>query len=170
MRKDLDWLKKEVVESMKPQNLSGKSWGDIGDGLLKLIEQVEEEKKELPAIPKYVADWLKENKSKYDSILHFASDYYSGDVQANVYNWILENNKVFSIAWLVGYRIEERKYYARIKGADQHFARDNPTYLKREVKDKGYELVYLKVDADLLSKSEWRKKGVTKEVVDFEGR
>lgn len=170
--RDLKWLKEEIKVDVYNLYWKGKIGSNERTNLLSriscLIDQVEQ--LDVPAIPGYVAEWLEENQHKYESIIYFANDYYNGDVQANVSHWILENNKEFSIAWSTGYTIEAKKYYARIKGADQHFARDNPTYLKREVKDKGYELVYLKVDADLISKEQWKEKGVTEDIVDFEGR
>ena len=62
---------------------------------------------ELPAIPNYVAEYIKIGKNNTDVIQAGidAIEYGWGNIEIN--NWIEENGDTFAHAWLDGYQVEE---------------------------------------------------------------
>lgn len=86
-------------------------------GLLKLVKQLDELPK--ATIPQYVADWLKENdwreetlgeQSVFDVFDNLKNDSKNGYYE-NVKRWIDENRDLFARAWLDGYEVEKEKKY-----------------------------------------------------------
>ena len=83
-----------------------------------------------PVVPKYVADWLKENDWRedtsgrqtifdaFDSLTLDASNGFYVDVK----KWVEENGNIFAQAWAFGYEVEdEPRYMVRIKGIDDRY-------------------------------------------------
>ena len=71
---------------------------------------------ETPTIPKYVAEWIEENKDKERTLYGAMSE-----CPREVDYWLIDgdcsNQDTFARAWLDGYTVKkEQKYYARIKG------------------------------------------------------
>ena len=84
-------------------------------GLLELVKQLDEPPK--VKIPQYVADWLKENdwreetlgeQSVFDVFDNLKNDSKNGYYE-NVKRWIDENRDLFARAWLDGYTVEKEK-------------------------------------------------------------
>lgn len=84
-------------------------------------------KKELPAIPRFVADWIEENKKQNKSIVFAICYIYDenkigglpAEKENKIFQWMKssDNDEVFARAWLDGYGVEkEQKYYALVKG------------------------------------------------------
>ena len=66
-------------------------------------------KQELPVIPKYVADWIEDLKSKEINLLESIYDFTHGE---DIYDYIREQGNVLMRAWLDGFTVEkEQKYY-----------------------------------------------------------
>lgn len=86
-----------------------------------------------PVVPKYVADWLKENDWREDTsgrqTIFDAFDNLTLDASNGFYvdvkKWVEENGNIFAQAWAFGYEVEdEPRYTVEIKGFD-----DNDTFL-----------------------------------------
>ena len=107
------WLK--VIMSEFKQDFSHAKWRE-GYEQGKLEGMVEREK---VTIPQFVADWLKENdlreetlgeQSVFDVFDSLKNDSKNGYYE-NVKRWIDENGDLFARAWLDGYEVEEEKRY-----------------------------------------------------------
>ena len=86
-----------------------------------------------PVVPKYVADWLKENDWREDTsgrqTIFDAFDNLTLDASNGFYvdvkKWVEENGNIFAQAWAFGYEVEkEPRYTVEIKGFD-----DDDTFL-----------------------------------------
>ena len=74
-------------------------------------------KQDLPVIPKYVADWIEENREWYGNIFLIGYDIYNNNIQPDVDDWIMDNEEGFVRVWMEGYEVEEESlYYALVKG------------------------------------------------------
>ena len=83
-----------------------------------------------PVVPKYVADWLKENDWREDTsgrqTIFDAFDNLTLDASNGFYvdvkKWVEENGNIFAQAWAFGYEVEdEPRYMVRIKGIDDRY-------------------------------------------------
>lgn len=83
-----------------------------------------------PVVPKYVADWLKENDWREDTsgrqTIFDAFDNLTLDASNGFYvdvkKWVEENGNIFAQAWAFGYEVEEEpRYMVRIKGIDDRY-------------------------------------------------
>lgn len=103
-------------------------------GAKNLIQEYEKlNKPEKVTIPQFVADWLKENdlreetlgeQSVFDVFDSLKNDSKNGYYE-NVKRWIDENGDLFARAWLDGYTIEEeRRYFVKIRATKHYFSRD----------------------------------------------
>lgn len=75
------------------------------NGLLKLIEQLDEPQK--PVVPQFMADWIKKNEGSL-----FGLNYDS--VSSEIYDWVYEeegNLKKLHLACAIGYTVEKEKRY-----------------------------------------------------------
>lgn len=118
------WLK--VIMSEFKQDFSHAKWRE-GYEQGKLEGMVEREK---VTIPQFVADWLKENdlreetlgeQSVFDVFDSLKNDSKNGYYE-NVKRWIDENGDLFARAWLDGYEVEkEKRYLVKMKGIDTNF-------------------------------------------------
>lgn len=88
---------------------------------------------EKPVVPQYVADWLKENDWReetlgkqtifdvFDNLTLDASNGFYVDVK----KWVEENGNIFAQAWVFGYEVEEEpRYTVRIKATNQYLCND----------------------------------------------
>lgn len=83
------------------------------------LDEPEELSMELPAIPKYVADYLEfaKKESSLIQVMETTSVIDGWITMKRVFDWILANDETFALAWLDGYRLaEEPLYYALVKG------------------------------------------------------
>lgn len=86
--------------------------------------------REKVTIPQFVADWLKENdlreetlgkQSVFDVFDSLKNDPKNGYYE-NVKRWIDGNEETFARAWLDGYEVEqEKRYYIRLKNVDENY-------------------------------------------------
>ena len=70
------------------------------------------------AIPKFMSDWIEENRERYkNTFFSIGYDLYSNAIHPPVDDWIIGNQEKFVRAWFDTYKIEEEPlYYALIKG------------------------------------------------------
>jgi len=111
MNKNKEWLRKEAKKNYYLKDLGVSSEPKImAIKIENLIDQLEEP--ELPAIPKFVANYLegcKENEHNLFGAYEFA--------HKEVSNWIFDAEKkaeridIIAKAWLDGYTIEQEKRY-----------------------------------------------------------
>jgi hypothetical protein len=86
-----------------------------------------------PVVPKYVADWLKDNDWRedtsgtqtifdvFDNLTLDASNGYYKDVK----EWVKSNGNILAQAWVNGYTVEkEPRYTVRIKVTNQYLCND----------------------------------------------
>lgn len=78
-------------------------------------------KQELPVIPKYVADWIKDKKpfnSLWSAFIHITKRR-EKDYDDTLALWVAGgNSETFARAWLDGYEVEETKYNVRVPHAE----------------------------------------------------
>lgn len=79
---------------------------DLKSKLTSIINQIEPEKM---VIPRFVAEWIEENKSRFSSLYNVYSwlSFKVNDVSL----WVNENQDIFAHAWLDGYEVEKEKKY-----------------------------------------------------------
>lgn len=124
MIKNIEWLKKEFDDLF-----NGKTILTVGRSVVdKILDQLDEPevvenlivpKPELPVIPKYVDEFIRNNRDKGRSLyaaLSWLENGHKGHMRA--YEWYRRNELDFVNAYLTGkYTVEkEQKYYIR----DQH--------------------------------------------------
>lgn len=116
MKKDKEWLKEETEKLYKhdeayldPDDIVVENYQTV-TSILELIDQLDEP--ELPVIPQFVADWIKECKAYENNLFgvyNFAPDVVSA--------WIFENESkkervdLIARAWLGDYTIEKEIMY-----------------------------------------------------------
>lgn len=118
--------KQELIEKIgNLDKLYGEKFYVALDDVLDLVKQLDESEK--VKIPQFVADWLKENdlreetlgeQSVFDVFDNLKNDSKNGYYE-NVKRWIDENRDLFARAWLDGYEVEkEKRYIVKIKNLD----------------------------------------------------
>ena len=123
-------------------------------------------KQELPVIPKFVAEWIKETKP-YNS-LRVAFEYIAQRKRDNhddeLALWVEEgNSEAFARAWLDGYTIEqEPKYYAKVKGWGVN-GNDGHAYYS----GKFPLSLTMSTESVAHTKDEWKNYGVYEDNADF---
>lgn len=84
---------------------------DLKSKLTSIINKIEPEKM---VIPRFVAEWIEENKSRFSSLYNVYS--WLGFKVSDVSVWVNENQDIFAHAWLNGYEVEKgKRYTARLK-------------------------------------------------------
>ena len=93
------------------------------NGLLKLIEQLDEPQK--VTIPQFVADYI-DFKKTYDFHVYGAMRVIEDHHDKRVQEWFYEGNiETFVRAWLDGYEVEkEPKYTVKFKATKQYLSND----------------------------------------------
>ena len=119
----------EITESFKETVRKLIETSDLAMDVQKLtgmtLEEIKEEainggivpKQELPAIPKFVAEYLDFAKSDTTlmRVLELANTRNEWEKWEREYDWIEENHELFARAWLDGYEVaEEQKYLVNI--------------------------------------------------------
>lgn len=62
----------------------------------------------LPVIPKFVADWIEENRERYENnFFSIGQELYNDCFQPDVSDWLMENEEKFVRAWFGAYEIED---------------------------------------------------------------
>lgn len=79
---------------------------DLKSKLTSIINKIEPEKM---VIPRFVAEWIEENKSRFSSLYNVYS--WLGFKVSDVSVWVNENQDIFAHAWLNGYEVEKEKWY-----------------------------------------------------------
>lgn len=80
-----------------------------------------------PVIPKFVADFIAEQK-KLEHTLSYSIDASMSD---RVAEWYWDNSELFALAWIFGYEVEkEKRYLVKIKATGQCLGR---YYLNNEI-------------------------------------
>lgn len=74
--------------------------------LVDIVNQIEPEK---VVVPRFVAEWIEENKSRFSSLYNVYS--WLGFKVNDVSLWVNENLDIFARAWLDGYEVEKEKLY-----------------------------------------------------------
>lgn len=161
---------KKLIEKIEGLNkLYGEKFYIALDDVLDLVKQLDEPEK--VTIPQFVADWLKENDLReetlgeqsifdaVDNLAHGSKNGYYSDVK----RWIDENGDLFARAWLDGYTVEKEKKYkivmlniassggvlTRIKHDDSWIWIDTlgtivegRTHTRKELEDAGFGWVF----------------------------
>ena len=110
--------KQELIERIEGlKNIFGNKCEYVKIDLMReLVSELDEPQK--VKIPQFVADWLKENdlreetlgeQSVFDVFDSLKNDSKNGYYE-NVKRWIDENGDLFARAWLDGYEIQETRY------------------------------------------------------------
>lgn len=102
------------------------------NGLLKLIEQLDEPQK--PAVPQSVADWYEENKDDFEGNLfrciNTISSMYEDEELNDFENWVIEAHtepfQTLVNMHQFGYTVEkEKRYTVRLKYTDDYLVKTN---------------------------------------------
>ena len=129
-------------------------------------------KQELPVIPKFVAEWIKEAKGRHHSLYEAMADYCSPEMN----QWIQDfyHSDLFAKAWLNGYEIEqEPKYYAKIKGHENIASNDKYWNYNTDMEELsiGDSEVHPNVISEYTikaTKDEWANLGINDDNAEFE--
>lgn len=171
MKKDKLWAKLKIRKELESwQNIEGGIDEDGINYVLNIIDQVDEPgilSRELPVIPKYVAEWIEVNKqseekwSDYDKedaindTIHFTiyglfADYPATNSHVELRNpvlkWLsIDRGNYFKLVNAVryGYEVEEEPLYrARLKVITDKFI---ASYLRTQSSDTKYRLKALEI-------------------------
>ena len=188
MKKDIKWLVqmiKEEREILRQRFESGKGTPNqitFDEGrdwtlahVLRMMyypDKLEELSKELPALPKYVAEYLEFAKSDVPlmRILEIASTRDELSKWRREYDWISANDEAFAKAWLDGYTVEEEPLYrALIKGHELIDSAKSYWYFNKAVDGVFISNVYNTYHNFLweMTKAEWNKLGINDSNADF---
>ena len=167
----------DVKELDEPEALS-KEWvnnnvvhvrglGDIFEA--ETVENLLVPKQGLPVIPKYVADWIKDLKSKGINMLESIYDFNHGE---DINNYMREQGDVLMRAWLDGFTIaieEEPLYYALVKGHE--LSNNEFKYWSCKAYNSGHLFVgskYPKASCiNRITKNNWNELGINESNADF---
>lgn len=115
MKKDKEWLEKEINKTLNIDGGSGERIEGFNKGLefsLDLIEELDQP--EVPVIPQFVADYLNDFKKQNLTLGDALDTHFEDDEQ--IHRWLYEdgevrNDEVFARAWLDGYTVEKETMY-----------------------------------------------------------
>lgn len=131
----------EIIDQLDEPEVLSEEWiwehelivGDVNIPVVKKrdLQNAIVPKQELPAIPKFVAEWFERNKDRYENQLFLIGyDFYDNAIQLDVDDWLMDNEEKFVRAWLDGYEVEEEpKYRARLKVITDKYI---PSYLRTQ--------------------------------------
>lgn len=116
MKKNKEWLKNEVENYLAIEGVY-----DARTALKAALEYIDQlDEPELPVIPQFVADWIKECKKHGKSLSECLVTFNFNHEKA--FNWTnairLDREEIIARAWLDGYTIEKEKMYV-VKINDQ---------------------------------------------------
>ena len=107
----------------------------VYEGIVEDLRQLDEPQK--VTIPQFVAEWIDTVKNKQKKDFRFNNEViHSDDVYRvmfvilredastqEVKNWVVDNADTFSLAWILGYEVEEEpKYIVKMKGLGTNFS------------------------------------------------
>ena len=130
MKKDLNWLKDEILTDMRylegnreiqQLDIKYQTLREVAQKINSLDEP-ETLSQELPVIPRFVGDWIEEVKKQNKSLVFAIAHIYDkneigespNEEENRIFQWMEldDNEEVFARAWLDGYEVEEeQKYY-----------------------------------------------------------
>lgn len=124
-------------------------------------------------IPKFMSDWIEENRERYkNTFFSIGYDLYNNVIHPPVDDWIIGNQEKFVQAWFDAYKVEEESLYCALAKGHELITNDdtfkywnfdtfnNGMFLSN--RDVGHER-YLTV----MSKAEWNKLGINDSNADF---
>ena len=127
----------------------GKLEGEWVGNQLKDADKIRQELNK-PVIPKFVADFIAEQK-KLGHTLSYSIDASMSD---RVAEWYWDNSELFALAWIFGCEVEEEKrYLVKIKATKHYIAKDGigkiffslackESFTKKELEDAGFGWVF----------------------------
>ena len=115
--------KQELISIIRTEILLAKSSperkGYIA-GLEEAISIIEgfSDEPQKPVVPKFVADWIEESKSRgWDLLASMCFVVSSENKKLTKWFYLGENKNIFARAWLDGYEVEkEKRYLVKVKG------------------------------------------------------
>lgn len=121
MKKDIEWAQKEVDRYLSYEGVdAARNALVFAKGVINQLDEPEVPKKELPVVPKHVADWLDDNIERYGTVRSFVNslvEFFGDTVPEKVRAYARENQDTMARAYLDGYTVaEEPLYYALVKG------------------------------------------------------
>lgn len=125
-----DYKAKPEGSTVRMQSFAVVHGLEVAQGIVELLDETVKSTK--PAIPKFIADWIVENRGNYN--LRTAL----GNIDAqdyDVYNWVINNIDNFSRAWLDGYTLEkEQLYYLKLPNSGYFGELGNANYFERTLR------------------------------------
>lgn len=144
MKKDIEWLKKEIgAEMMQLEPNRKERWSDVRYQTLRnvaqKIYQLDEPEvlsQELPVIPKYVADWIEAERgtmSNWKLPSGFISDSkYKKDQRRYKWSQVEGNMDKFMSALINGYEVEKEKLYVvELSNSNGRFGKYENVFLNK---------------------------------------
>ena len=142
--KDLPYSEGLIVDTIKISR----------NGLLKLIEQLDEPEK--VTVPQYIADRIEYCKESDGYSLFHAMDYCFNFKKCASWLDSYNNQETFARAWLDGYEVEEEKrYWVKLKAVDQYLvsvkdenflgflsSKLRTYFTRKEIEDAGFGEVF----------------------------
>lgn len=124
-------------------------------------------KQELPVVPKFVADWIEDLKSKKLNILESIYDFTHGE---DIHDYIRKQGNTLMRAWLDGYTVEsEQRYYAKIKGHELLSDKED-SYWSVDRKELFIDNIwhdYSGYKTTKLTRYDWNNLGINEDNADF---
>lgn len=109
-----------------------------------------------PVVPKFVADWIEESKSRgWDLLASMCFVVSSENKKLTKWFYLGENKNIFARAWLDGYEVEkEKRYLVKIKSTGQCLGK---YYINNEILSPRF--IYTGRNADAFTRKELGKAG-----------
>lgn len=129
MKKDIEWLKKEIATEMIELELNRKErWSDVRYQTLRNVAQkiYQLDEPEKPVIPQFVATFIEDARNKVGCIVTAIWEMYEYEYK-RVYEWALEdgNDEVLMKAFANGYEVEKEKlYYVEIIKGESYLCQE----------------------------------------------
>lgn len=122
MKKDKEWLKKEIEEYLAYEGV--RDARIALESVLGYIDQLDESEK--PVIPQFVAEYIEQSKKDNDSINQVFA-FMDDKEDKDLWHWLFPsmykekraNQEVFMRAWLDGYEVEKEKLY-RVRAGNRY--------------------------------------------------
>lgn len=106
-----------IIDQLNEPEVLSQEWVDnnvvhvrgLGDIIeAEAVENIIVPNQGLPVIPKFVADWIEENRERYENnFFSIGQDLYDDCIQPDVSDWVMENEEKFVGAWFGVYEIED---------------------------------------------------------------
>lgn len=106
-----------IIEQLEEPEVLSQEWVDnnvvhvrgLGDIIeAEYVENIIVPNQELPVIPQFIANWIEENRERYENnFFSIGQDLYNDCIQPDVSDWLMENEEKFVRAWFGAYEIED---------------------------------------------------------------